>query len=215
MATGKHIGKVLLKIRDEEPDKKSSSQPSPKTVASIPRTYMNPDKSYVLVGGLGGFGLELANWLVTRGAKHVVLTSRSGVRTGYQALCVRRWREIGINVAISTDDVTTPAGAEKLIKAANKLGKTDALPFYLCPRRNQQVQCGRCTIITSLIKTQKLRNIFFFLFHSVYGIKNCVRIAGKFVFTFSLSHKNNKFSLIHTPCLGRVALNLTKDGSTK
>ncbi|XP_003423914.1 fatty acid synthase [Nasonia vitripennis] len=118
MATGKHIGKVLLKIRNEEPEK--VTQPNLKSVASIPRTYMNPDKAYVLVGGLGGFGLELANWLITRGAKYIVLTSRSGVRTGYQALCIRRWREIGINVTISTEDVTTPAGAEKLIKQASQ-----------------------------------------------------------------------------------------------
>ncbi|XP_011499008.1 PREDICTED: fatty acid synthase [Ceratosolen solmsi marchali] len=119
MATGKHIGKVLLKIRDEEPER--ISEPSPKTVASIPRVYMSPDKSYVLVGGLGGFGLELANWLVTRGAKYLVLTSRSGVRTGYQALCIRRWREIGIAVSVSTDDATSLAGAENLMNAANKL----------------------------------------------------------------------------------------------
>jgi fatty acid synthase len=122
MATGKHIGKVLLQIREEEPEK--ISQPSPKTVASIPRVYMSPDKAYVLVGGLGGFGLELANWLATRGAKHLVLTSRSGVRTGYQALCIRRWREMGIAVSVSTDDATTAAGAEKLLSAANKLGTT-------------------------------------------------------------------------------------------
>ena len=119
MATGKHIGKVLLKIRDEESDK--ITEPTPKTVASIPRTYMNPDKSYVLVGGLGGFGLELANWMVTRGARYLVLTSRSGIRTGYQAMCIRRWRALGINVTISTDDATTPAGAEKLISLSSKL----------------------------------------------------------------------------------------------
>ncbi|XP_058792836.1 fatty acid synthase [Phymastichus coffea] len=118
MATGKHIGKVLLKIRDEESQK--VTQPTQKTVASIPRTYMNPDKSYILIGGLGGFGLELANWLISRGAKHIVLTSRSGVRTGYQSLCIRRWRSNGINVMISTEDVTTATGAEKLIKTTNK-----------------------------------------------------------------------------------------------
>lgn len=119
MATGKHIGKVLLKIRDEE--SKKVVQPAPKTVAAIPRTYMNPDKSYLLVGGLGGFGLELANWMITRGAKHILLTSRSGIRAGYQALCIRRWREIGINVVVSTTDATTLAGAEKLIKETQKL----------------------------------------------------------------------------------------------
>lgn len=120
MASGKHIGKVLLKIRDEE--SREAQLPKTKTVTAIPRIYMNPDKSYILVGGLGGFGLELANWLVLRGAKNIVLTSRSGIRTGYQSLCVRRWRELGVNVVVSTADATTEKGARRLLEEANELG---------------------------------------------------------------------------------------------
>lgn len=120
MASGKHIGKVVLKIRDEESRK--AQKPKPKTVTAIPRTYMDPDKSYVLVGGLGGFGLELANWLITRGATKIVLTSRSGVKSGYQSLCVRRWRDSGVNVLISTADATTDKGARRLLDEANSLG---------------------------------------------------------------------------------------------
>lgn len=120
MASGKHIGKVLLKIRDEESRK--AQKPATKTVPAIPRTYMDPEKSYILVGGLGGFGLELANWLILRGATKVVLTSRSGIKTGYQSLCIRRWREIGVNVLISTADATTEKGATRLLEEANELG---------------------------------------------------------------------------------------------
>ncbi|XP_044270431.1 fatty acid synthase [Tribolium madens] len=120
MASGKHIGKVVLKIRDEESRK--AQRPKPKTVTAIPRTYMDPDKSYVLVGGLGGFGLELANWLITRGATKIVLTSRSGIKTGYQSLCVRRWRESGVKVLISTADATSDKGARRLLEEANSLG---------------------------------------------------------------------------------------------
>jgi len=119
MATGKHIGKVLLKIREEETKKHVS--PMPKTIAAIPRTYMNPEKSYVVVGGLGGFGLELVNWMINRQAKFIVLVSRFGIHTGYQALCVRRWRESGINIIISTIDITTLSGAEHLIAQSNQL----------------------------------------------------------------------------------------------
>lgn len=32
--------------------------------------------SYVITGGLGGFGLALAAWLVTKGARHITLTSK-------------------------------------------------------------------------------------------------------------------------------------------
>ncbi|KAL3275414.1 hypothetical protein HHI36_020177 [Cryptolaemus montrouzieri] len=120
MASGKHIGKVLLKIRDEE--SRNALIPKPIIVSAIPRTYMNPDKSYVLVGGLGGFGLELAHWLVNRGATKIVLTSRSGVKTGYQSLCIRRWREKGVNVLVSTEDAAEEKGAKRLLEQANSLG---------------------------------------------------------------------------------------------
>lgn len=120
IATGKHIGKVVLKIRDEESRK--TQKPTTKLVAAIPRTYMDQEKSYVLVGGLGGFGLELANWLILRGATKIVLTSRSGIRTGYQSLCIRRWREKGVTIAVSTADVTTEAGAKRLMEESKKLG---------------------------------------------------------------------------------------------
>lgn len=108
MASGKHIGKVLLKIREEESRTKQAA--TLKTVQAIPRTYMYPDKTYILVGGLGGFGLELANWLILRGATKIVLTSRSGIKTGYQSLCIRRWRQLGVEVLISTADASTEKG---------------------------------------------------------------------------------------------------------
>ena len=34
------------------------------------------DRSYLLTGGVGGFGLALAVWLAGRGARNVVLTSK-------------------------------------------------------------------------------------------------------------------------------------------
>lgn len=121
MASGKHIGKVSLQIREEESSRQQQAQ-RPKAVMAIPRTYMNPDKTYVLVGGLGGFGLELTKWLIFRGATKIVLTSRSGIRTGYQSLCVRRWRESGIQVLVSTADCSDQKGAVKLLQEAKQLG---------------------------------------------------------------------------------------------
>jgi fatty acid synthase len=78
-------------------------------------------------GGLGGFGLELADWLVLRGARKLVLSSRSGVRTGYQSLCVRTWRSYGVAVIISLADITTKSGVRVLLSEANILGQVDAI----------------------------------------------------------------------------------------
>ena len=119
MTTGKFMSKVLIRIREEEPNK--VTKPAPKTVAAIPKTYMNPKKSFIVVGGLGGFGLELTHWMITRGAKYIVLTSRSGIRSGYQSVCIRRWQEMGVIIQVSKTDFTTEAGAESLLKETKKL----------------------------------------------------------------------------------------------
>jgi fatty acid synthase len=76
---------------------------------------------------LGGFGLELADWLVLRGARKLVLSSRSGVRTGYQSFRVRTWRSFGATVIISMADITTESGVTALLSEANKLGQVDAI----------------------------------------------------------------------------------------
>uniref|UniRef100_A0A224X4N0 Fatty acid synthase n=1 Tax=Panstrongylus lignarius TaxID=156445 RepID=A0A224X4N0_9HEMI len=120
MASGKHIGKVLLKIRDEEEDKVVKN-PVTNLVPAVPRTYMNPDKSYVIVGGLGGLGLELTEWLLTRGAKNIVLVSRSGVSNGYQSMCLRRWKEKGLNVIVSKENPATSEGAKRLLTQSSAL----------------------------------------------------------------------------------------------
>ncbi|XP_077184140.1 fatty acid synthase [Paroedura picta] len=118
MAQGKHIGKVLIKVNKEE----SKSPAKPTQLSAISRTSCPPNKSYIITGGLGGFGLELAQWLVERGVKKLVLTSRSGIRTGYQAKRVQEWKQLGVEVLVSTTDVVTLKGAQALIQEASQLG---------------------------------------------------------------------------------------------
>lgn len=122
MAQGKHIGKVLLKIREEQ---------SPTlTIPAMCRTFCPPSHSYIITGGLGGFGLELAQWLMERGARKIVLTSRSGIRTGYQMKQVEEWKTQGVEVMVSTSDVSTLSGTEQLITEAHRLGPVGGV-FHL------------------------------------------------------------------------------------
>jgi acyl transferase domain-containing protein/surfactin synthase thioesterase subunit/acyl carrier protein len=57
MAQGKHIGKIVL------------TRPGP--------IELNPEGAYVITGGLGGIGLKLAHWAISRGARGIVLVGRS------------------------------------------------------------------------------------------------------------------------------------------
>ena len=76
---------------------------------------------------MGGFGLELADWLVLRGARKLVLSSRTGIRTGYQSLRVRLWHSYGVKVVISLADITTESGVTDLLSDASILGQVDAI----------------------------------------------------------------------------------------
>ena len=57
---------------------KDEIQSSPATLVAVRHVLCDPLKCYIITGGLGGFGLELAQWLIGRGATKLVLTSRSG-----------------------------------------------------------------------------------------------------------------------------------------
>lgn len=79
MASGRHMGKVLLKIRENPTDIESLP------ISVLTRVYCDPNESYILVGGLGGFGLELADWLILRGCRKIMMSSSRGVSNAYQA----------------------------------------------------------------------------------------------------------------------------------
>nr|WRO29226.1 FAS2 protein [Tuta absoluta] len=126
MAAGKHIGKVIVKIRDEERSNRPV-KPTVMPIDAVPRYTCHEDNVYVVVGGLGGFGLELADWLIMRGARKLLLTSRRGVVNGYQSTRLRAWASYGADVQISTYDITTEAGCEQMLKMANSMGMVEAI----------------------------------------------------------------------------------------
>ena len=77
---GKHIGKVIVQIRED------AESPATLPIKVIPQVYFKPNLVYVIPGGLGGFGLELVDWMALRGAKKFVLSSSRGITKDYQRL---------------------------------------------------------------------------------------------------------------------------------
>lgn len=64
--------------------------------------------TYLITGGLGGLGLLVADWLVQRGAKHLVLVTRTGRRAQAKDTKERlaRWQQQGVAVTIARADVS-------------------------------------------------------------------------------------------------------------
>lgn len=121
MASGKHIGKIVLKVGDEK-------QPLTTPILGYSRFYADPDKSYVIIGGLGGLGLEMADWLVIRGARNLVFVSRNGIKTGYQRMRTDIWKSYGVKILIiSGVDASKREDCEFILRSAEKQAPVDGI----------------------------------------------------------------------------------------
>lgn len=60
--------------------------------------------TYLITGGLGGLGLQVARWMVGRGARSLVLTGRRGATTESERV-LSELRAIGANIVIARADV--------------------------------------------------------------------------------------------------------------
>ncbi|KAL4914902.1 hypothetical protein BDW62DRAFT_134806 [Aspergillus aurantiobrunneus] len=69
MQSGKHIGKIVIEMRDDEVITVLNTRPS---------TILDPNSTYIVSGGLGGLGRNIALWMADRGARNLLLLSRSG-----------------------------------------------------------------------------------------------------------------------------------------
>ncbi|HEX9139943.1 MAG TPA: SDR family NAD(P)-dependent oxidoreductase, partial [Steroidobacteraceae bacterium] len=72
MQASRHIGKIVVDFPDQF-DLLGAHTPEPAPV------QLRSDATYLVTGGLSGFGLRTAAWLVRHGARHLALLSRRGV----------------------------------------------------------------------------------------------------------------------------------------
>ena len=61
MAQAKHVGKLVLSQRD--------------LIAEETGSACDAGGTYLITGGAGGLGVKVAEWLVGRNARHLVLTA--------------------------------------------------------------------------------------------------------------------------------------------
>ncbi|MGY6530407.1 MAG: alpha/beta fold hydrolase [Cyanobacterium sp.] len=75
--------------------------------------------SYLITGGLGALGLETANYLISQGAKNLILVSRSQPSSSISQK-INQWEEEGINVMVKQGDVTNKESLRNIFHGSNK-----------------------------------------------------------------------------------------------
>jgi acyl transferase domain-containing protein/acyl carrier protein len=97
MAQSKQIGKIVVDFDDLD------------GVEVVPQRetgmLLKPDATYLITGGLGGFGLEIAKWMVQEGARHLALVGRSGAKTDYAKNTVKELERLGVSVNVLRADI--------------------------------------------------------------------------------------------------------------
>lgn len=71
-----------------------------------PEYYFSENSSYVIAGGLGGLGRSAARWMASRGARNLILLSRSGARSEAAVALIEELNGMGVHVEASPCDVT-------------------------------------------------------------------------------------------------------------
>ncbi|MEO1528686.1 MAG: type I polyketide synthase [Planctomycetota bacterium] len=103
----KHIGKVAVDF---------TSTPAKVHAGEYEPLRFKPDRTYWVAGGLGGFGLRVARWLIERGAKHLVLGGRSGRVSDAARKTIEEWTAEGIAVNVVPVDLTSMQSVEQAVR---------------------------------------------------------------------------------------------------
>lgn len=112
MQTGKHMGKIVVKM----PDDSSELHVSPSsTFISLPS-----DASILIVGGLGGLGRTVTTWLVEKGARDLVFLSRSGGTSPGSQSFLEELRSQNCSVAAIMGDVANMEDVKRAVTACKR-----------------------------------------------------------------------------------------------
>jgi 1-acyl-sn-glycerol-3-phosphate acyltransferase len=105
LGQARHIGKFVLTVHE----------PAYQVAADSSRPLCRTDATYVISGGLGGFGLAVAQWLAKNGATHLVLMSRSGIASPDNEAALARLRELPTQSLIYKGDVGSEADVQRML----------------------------------------------------------------------------------------------------
>ncbi|KAL4875010.1 hypothetical protein BJY04DRAFT_233116 [Aspergillus karnatakaensis] len=110
MQSGKTRGKLVIEMRPR--DRVTA------LLRSKPNSSFARDATYVVAGGSGGLGQSIINWLVSRGARHLLLLSRSGASDPEMQAFLLTLRGLGVTVATPACDITDLSALQAAVHEA-------------------------------------------------------------------------------------------------
>ncbi|MGY0585780.1 MAG: SDR family NAD(P)-dependent oxidoreductase [Paraglaciecola chathamensis] len=111
MQQAKQIGKIVVTYQQG-----LKADITTKAQTGAPCLQLSSDATYLVTGGLGGFGLRTAEWLIEKGAKHLLLISRRGPSSKEAADFLLKCQANGISVRAEACDVTDKSALARIIK---------------------------------------------------------------------------------------------------
>ena len=112
-AKADHIGKIVI----------THEQPAQVELDPAASRVIRPDATYLVTGGLGGFGLAIAQWLAAQGARSLALIGRSGAARAEAQSAVAAMRAAGIDVMAIAADVSDAAQVAAALDAIAASGR--------------------------------------------------------------------------------------------
>ncbi|MGO3842750.1 MAG: SDR family NAD(P)-dependent oxidoreductase [Alcaligenes pakistanensis] len=106
MQQARHIGKLVVSLKDAQP-----SLPAPRAAA----IDLSAQGAWLVTGGLSGFGLASAQWLVKRGVKSLVLAGRRGADTPGAQELLEQFQAQGCRVQVVACDVTDYTAVQAVV----------------------------------------------------------------------------------------------------
>ncbi|MDN6336439.1 MAG: SDR family NAD(P)-dependent oxidoreductase [Halomonas sp.] len=114
MQQARQIGKVVVTYDGPI----TPSAPPEPDAGQQARLSVSAERSYLITGGLSGFGLKTAQWLVEKGARNLVLLSRRGAQSEEAQEALAGFAAQGIKVIAKSCDVTQRDALASVIDSA-------------------------------------------------------------------------------------------------
>ncbi|MFN8441274.1 MAG: SDR family NAD(P)-dependent oxidoreductase [Caldilineaceae bacterium] len=116
------VSQVLAEFLGETSESQLALRKNGRHVARLARCIpsagvipIDSSAAYLISGGLGGLGLQVARWLADNGARYLCLTSRRGVTTTMQQQMIGELERKGVTVQIAKVDMADAGAISTLL----------------------------------------------------------------------------------------------------